>query len=478
MPIGLGRASHTTFLPIMMTTSRLTVLGQLTGRVFRRLARIGAYMTVIPATVVAQTASAASGDYTLSGADIEAHFQSTYIWQHKAAFDAPYTGEHSLLTRPEHSYTFSATAFFGVRLRPGTELYIDPEVIQGTPISGLYGLGSPTNGEIQKVAGPTPLAYLPRVFLRQTWQLGGTQESVASSANQMAGIQASERLVLSVGKMAVTDVFDLNTYAHDPRTQFMTWASLASGPYDFVADAQGYTWGGALEYFNGNWALRAGRFIGPKESNGQELNFAIGRFHGDQVELEHHHEIDGHAGAVRLLGWRNVENMGRYDDAMAFAATNGGVPDVGSVRRPNVKHGWGLHIEQALSDNIGGFARYGWANGQTETYSFEEVDRSAQFGLSFNGALWRRAEDAAGVLLIRNGLSSAHRAYLAQGGLGFFIGDGQLNYRQEQVLETYYNVAMAKRFWLGLDVQHIANPAYNADRGPVNVYGIRLHAEY
>jgi len=445
---------------------------------FRHFICLAACLAIVPVAAVAQASPPTNNDYTLSGADIEAHFQSTYIWQHKAAFKADYTGEHSLLTRAEHSYTFSATAFFGVRLHPGTELYINPEVIQGVPMSSLYGLGSPTNGVIQKVAGPTPLAYLPRVFLRQTWDLGGKKETVASSANQMAGAQASERLVLSVGKLAVTDIFDLNTYAHDPRSQFLTWASLASGPYDYVADAQGYTWGGALEYFNGDWAVRAGRFIGPKESNGQELNFAIGRFHGDQIELEHRHDIAGHAGALRLLAWRNAEDMGRYDDAMAFAALNGGAPDVANVRKPNVKRGWGLHVEQTLSENVGAFARYGWADGHTETYSFEEVDRSAQLGMSLKGAMWQREADAAGMLFIRNGLSSAHRTYLAQGGMGFFIGDGQLNYRQEQIVETYYNLALAKHAWLGFDFQHISNPAYNADRGPVKMYALRLHAEY
>jgi hypothetical protein len=421
---------------------------------------------------------APANDHTLRGIDIEAHFQATYIWQHKDAFDAAYSGPHSLSTAAERSYTFSGTAFFGVRLRPGTELYFDPEVIQGVPLSNLYGLGSPTNGEIQKVAGTTPLAYLPRVFLRQTWDLGGNRETVASAANQMAGLQSSQRLVLTVGKLAVTDIFDLNAYSHDPRSQFLTWSSLASGPYDFVADAQGYTWGGALEYVHDDWSVRAGRFIGPKEPNGQDLNFAIWRFHGDQMELEHRHEIAGQAGAVRVLAWRNLEDMGRFSDAIDYAQRYGGVPDVANVRSPHVKHGWGLHVEQALSDNVGGFARYGWADGQTEVYSFEEVDRSAQLGVAFKGSMWQREGDGAGLLLVRNGLSSAHRAYLAQGGMGFFIGDGRLTYRPEQVLESYYNVAVARSAWVGVDLQHIANPAYNADRGPVNVFSVRLHAEY
>jgi len=410
--------------------------------------------------------------------DVEAHWQATYIWQRKPAFAAAYTGPNSLLPKAEKSYTFSGTGFFGARLWRGAEVYVDPEVIQGVAMSGLVGLASPTNGEIQKVAGPTPKAYLPRVFLRQTWGLGGETEQVESAVHQLAGSRDHDRVVVSVGKMAVTDIFDNNRYSHDARTQFLTWASLAHGPYDYVADAQGYTWGGAVELYKGDWAFRVGRFAGPKESNGEALNLRINRFYGDQFELEHQHEIGGQPGAVRLLYWRNRENMGRFDDAIGYVRLNGGTPDVGTVRRANGKRGWGVHVEQAFTSEVGGFVRYGWADGQTETYSFEEVERSTQVGLSLKGALWGRAEDAAGLLAIRNGLSAAHRAYLSQGGLGFFIGDGRLNYRSEQIHEGYYNIALKKSLWLGLDYQHIANPAYNADRGPVKVYGLRLHAEY
>jgi high affinity Mn2+ porin len=408
----------------------------------------------------------------------DARFQATYVWQRKPAFDAAYSGPNSLATEAEKSYTFSATAYFGARLGPGTELYLDPEVIQGVPLSNLQGLGSPTNGEIQKVAGPNPKLYLPRLFVRHTWSLGGGSEAVEGAQNQLTGTRDRRRLVLTFGKLAVTDIFDANAYSHDARSQFLTWASLAQGPFDFVADTQGYTWGAALEYFHDAWALRVGRFVVAQESNGQSLNFAIGRYHGDQIEVEHSHELGGRPGVIRVLVWNNREVMGRFDDALDFARRNGGTPDVANVRAPHEKHGYGLHVEQALTDAVGAFARYGWADGQTETYSFEEVDRSAQVGVAIKGSAWGRGADTVALIAIRNGLSGVHQRYLAQGGLGFFIGDGRLNYRPERIIETYYSWRLCGPTWLSADYQHIANPAYNADRGPVNVYSLRLHTEF
>jgi len=407
---------------------------------------------------------------------VELHGQATYLWQSKPAFTALYSGANSLSTEREKSYTFSATGFLGLRVWTGGEIYLDGEVIQGVPLSDLHGLGSPTNGEIQKVAGPTPKAYLPRAFLRQTWALGEETEKVNSEQHQLSGLRPKDRFVVTAGKLAVTDIFDQNIYSHDCRSQFLTWASLAQGAFDYVADAQGYSWGAAAEWYQGDWTVRAGRFIGPTESNGEQLNFAMARFHGDQVELEHRHELAGRPGAVRLLWWRNVENMGRFDDALA--ARDGGIPDVGVVRRTNPKHGYGLHWEQAVAADVGAFVRYSWNDGQTEAYSFEEVERSAQAGVQIKGSAWKRDNDTVGVLFIRNGLSQAHQQYLDLGGLGFFIGDGRLTYRPEQIAEAYYNFAVTSYAWIGADVQRIVNPAYNADRGPVNVYSVRLHAEF
>jgi high affinity Mn2+ porin len=416
-------------------------------------------------------------------ADVEdeaynAHYQATYIWQKKPGFSAPYSGPNSLRPAPESSYSFSATAALGWRAWRGGELYFDPELVQGVPLSGLTGLGGMTNGEQQKTGGPNPTLYRARLFLRQTWGLGGERVAVESDANQLAGTLDKRRLVLSVGNLALVDLFDNNAFAHDARTQFLNWTLLAHGAYDFAADARGYTSGAAVEYFYDDWALRAGRFMQPAESNGLPLDSRIMRHYGDQIELEHAHAIGGQPGKLRLLAYRNKARMGGFRDALADAPNNGGVPDVARVRGERVKTGFGLNAEQNLGEALGLFARASRQDGQTETYSFTEIERSLSAGALVKGTNWGRADDAAAVALARNGLSRAHRDYLAAGGHGAFIGDGKLSYRPEAIVEAYYSVNLAPGAWATLDYQRIANPAYNRDRGPVNVASVRLHAQY
>lgn len=407
-----------------------------------------------------------------------AHFQGTYIWQKKPAFTAAYTGVNSLRPEAEKSYSLSATAAFGWRPWAGGELYLDPEVAQGVPLSDLTGLGGMSNGEQEKSGGPNPVFYRARLFLRQSWGLGGEREAVASDANQLAGMVDKRRVVVTLGNLALVDLFDNSAFAHDGRTQFMNWALLAHGAYDFAADARGYTSGAAVEYFYDDWAARAGRFMLPVESNGLALDTRLFKHFGDQVELEHAHALGGQAGKLRLLAFRNRAVMGGFRDALADAAANGGAPDVARVRRERAKLGFGVNLEQNLTADAGVFARAGWSDGASETYSFAEIDRSLSAGAVVKGRAWGRAEDAVGVALAANGLSRAHRDYLAAGGHGAFIGDGALRYRPEAIVEVYYNLDLTRRAAMSLDCQRIANPAYNRDRGPVTVASIRLHAQY
>lgn len=406
-----------------------------------------------------------------------AHVQATYVWQAKPAFDAAYSGPASLAPWRETGYSFSATAAFGVRPWQGAELYVDPEVVQGKAMSGLHGLGGMTNGEQQKTSGTSPTFYRARLFLRQTWNLGGDLQAVESDMNQLAGSVASRRVVLTAGNLAVSDIFDANSQAHDARSQFLNWALVAHGAWDFAADARGYTWGAALEYYDGDWAVRAGRFMLPQESNGLPLDRHIARHHGDQVELEHRHTWLGRAGTVRVLAFRDRTLMGSFRDALAAAAP-GTAPDVGNVRRERGKTGFGLSLDQALGENAAVFARASRNDGQTETYAFAEIERSLSAGATLQGASWGRGGDTLGVAVVRNGLSQAHRDYLAAGGVGAFIGDGRLDYHAEAIAETYYRLGLGPHAALSLDWQHVANPAYNGARGPVNVFGLRLHGQY
>ncbi|GAA6120495.1 carbohydrate porin [Acidovorax sp. FG27] len=408
-----------------------------------------------------------------------ARFQSTYVWQGKRPFAAAYSGPRSLSPDKERSYSFTATAFLGVRAWQGGELYFNPEAAQGVPLSNLTGLGGLTNGEMARTSGSELKFYRARLFLRQTWGLGGGQEAVDPGPNQLAGMVDKRRLVLTAGNLSVTDVFDANAYSHDPRTQFLNWSVMTHGAYDFAADARGYTWGAALEWQHDDWALRAGRFIQPRQPNQQQLDHDIFRHYGDQIELEHAHTLAGRPGTVRLLAFHNRARMSRFADALDLAARTGAVPDIDAVRTgAQGKGGFGVNIEQAATDDVGLFLRASRADGKTETYAFTEIERSLSGGVLVKGTAWGRGGDTLGVAFARNGLSGVHRRYLAAGGTGFFIGDGRLNYRPETIYEAFYSVQLARAAWITLDWQTIRNPAYNADRGPVKVGSVRLHAEF
>lgn len=404
-----------------------------------------------------------------------AKFQTTYVWQRKYPFGAAYTGPNSLSPGIEKSYSFTATAALGARTWRGGEAYFDPEITQGVPLSRLTGLGGFTNGEIARTSGPSPTLYAARLFVRQTWGLGGGRETVESDANQLAGSLERRRLVLTAGKLSVQDLFDDNAYSHDPRTQFLNWSLMTYGAYDFAADSRGYSWGFALEYFDDAWALRAGRFMMPKQSNGLALNPRIFASFGDQIELERSHTLGGQPGKLRVLAFRNQADMGGYRDSIADASASGATPDLATSRKTRVKYGFGVNLEQNLSPSVGAFARASWNNGEAETFAFTEVDRSVSVGVLIKGAGWNRASDSVGVALVRNGISGPHRDYLAAGGLGFFIGDGQLRYGTENIFEAFYSAGIVKEVWLSADFQRIFNPAYNADRGPVSVVSARFH---
>jgi hypothetical protein len=410
--------------------------------------------------------------------DTDAKFQATYVWQEKRPFGAAYSGAHSLSAEREKSYSFTATAALGVRPWAGGELYFDPEVAQGVPLSGLTGLGGFTNGEIARTSGPNPTLYRARLFARQTWGLGGDRERQDSGANQLAGSVDRRRIVLTAGNLSVLDVFDGNAYSHDPRTQFLNWSLMTHGAYDYAADARGYSWGLALEYFHDDWAIRGGRFLMPRQSNGLSLNPRIFDSFGDQLELEHAHRLGDRPGRLRLLAYRNRADMGGYRDAVAEAEAGGTTPDITSTRRRRTKHGLGASLEQDLTAAIGAFARASWNNGEAEEFAFTEIDRSISSGVSVKGTGWERPSDTLGLAFASNGLSSAHRAYLAAGGLGFFLGDGALRYRSEDIVESYYSLNIAKTAWITADFQRIFNPGYNADRGPVTVLSARLHCEF
>ena len=404
--------------------------------------------------------------------------QSTYIREIKPAFDAPYTGSNSLKENYENSWTFSSTAFFGARVWDGGEIYINPEAFSGVSLSDLHGLGGFNNGEDQKGTNPKEQYYIARFFLRQTFNFGGEKTKIDSDQNQLGGWTNTRKLVLTIGKISLTDIFDNNIYSHDARKQFMNWSLMTYGAYDYAADTKGYTEGIAVELYYDDWAIRYGRFMEPSKSNGPNLDGALLQHYGDQIELQHSHIIGTQNGTIRVLLFQNKTKTGSYDDAINYGIENSLAPDLSQVRKEQYKKGGGINIEQSLAKDIGMFARASWNDGKTETFAFTEIDRSYSIGLQLNGRLWQRNNDSFGIGTVNNALSSTHKAYLSMGGMGAFLGDGQLNYKNEQILEAYYSYGFLKHFWCTLDMQRIQNPGYNADRGKATFLGIRLHTEF
>lgn len=409
----------------------------------------------------------------------QARFQTTYVRQNKPSFRADYSGPNSLSPERERSYSLTATLMLGARPWRGGEVYLNPEMALGLPLSQLTGLGGFPNAELARTAGRDPVFYLARLFVRQTWALGGEAQRVEPDQNQLAGSISSRRVVATVGLLPVIDLFDDNAYNHDGRTQFMNWSIVTHAAYDFAADARGYSRGAALEWFHDDWALRIARFAMPSESNGGKQNLALGHSYGDQIEVERGWHLGADKpGRLRLLAFRNRAQTGSFADALALAAATGATPDVAAVRRDQVKAGYGVNVEQSLGRLGGAFLRASRNDGRTETFAYTEVDRSVSGGVLFSGAAWGRSRDSAGLAFARNGLSASHRDYLAAGGLGFFLGDGRLNYRAETIFEALYAFSLAPRAWASFDAQRIVHPAYNADRGPVNVFSLRTRIAF
>ena len=406
-----------------------------------------------------------------------AHFQTTYIRQVQPAFHSPYEGPHSLRGEPGASYSLTGTASFGLRLGESTEAYLDPEVAQGVPLSGLGGLAAFPNGELAKTSGASLKLYLARAFVRHTFELGGDATPVDSDANQLKSSYDAHRVVVTVGKMSVLDLFDASTYAHDPRTQFMNWSLMTYGAYDYPADARGYTNGLAVDYDDGPWTLRAARFAEPQKPNGLPLDNGLLHHFGDQVELVHTHSFGSYAGALRVLAFRSRAIMATYEDALA-AAPAGTAPSLDAVRTgAHVKTGVGVDAEQQVASDLGVFVRAMRADGKTETYAFTESDASLSAGLQLQGKRWSRDKDVVGLAVGADAISSAHREYLERGGLTSFLGDGTLRYGRERMAELYYSAELGAGFTLTADAQRVVNPGYNMDRGPAAFYALRLHWE-
>ena len=429
--------------------------------------------------------------------------QLTWIESFKLPFHAAYTdvggSTNSLRPGYENSFTGSFTIYAGARLWHGAELYLAPETVSEVPLSDLHGLGGAIqNFELQKGGNPVPIGYLSRAYLQQTIGLGGEREHVESEPLALGHEQDHDRIVITAGRLSVVDIFDRNSYAADLRRQMFDMAFMTYAAFDFPADLQGYTIGAFGELYLGDWAVRIARELEPKGPNQGDLEYEFWKSYGDQVEVEHDHELAGHPGAVRVLGFHDHATMGRFQDAIvAFGAdpgdnaagceaaglfhydsTNPTAPDLCWVRRPNDKWGIGINIEQEIAKGIGVFLRAMYADGQSEVYAFTSADRSLALGVLARGGLWHRRDDYAGAGFGASGISKSHADYLKLGGIDAFVGDGRLAPGTEMVGEAFYGFNVASSIWISGDYELIVHPGFNVDRGPVSILGARLHAEF
>jgi high affinity Mn2+ porin len=405
------------------------------------------------------------------------HFQQTVIMQAHNKLAVPYSGLHSLQSDEGIKSSLTSTMFIGRKLWKGAAVYVNPEIAGGEGLSGALGVAGFVNGETFRIGEPKPALYIGRAYIKQHISLGGNKIALDNGANQIQEEISEKGINLIFGKFAISDFMDNNGFSHDPRSQFFNWSLMSNGAWDYSANTRGYTWGGVIEYYTAKWAVRYGIVLEPKEANGQVLDTNVTRQQGQVLEIERKYTLGGKKGTVRIMAFFNNAMMGNYKQATKDTAIYH--LDITQTRNfGRSKYGFGINMEQQLTDEIGMFARTSWNDGHNETWAFTEIDNSVSIGFVSNMSKYKRPNDKFGIAFVSNGISEDHKNYIAAGGLGFIIGDGKLNYTRENILETYYSARITDAFFLSLDYQFVANPAYNKDRGVVNVLGIRGHIEF
>ncbi len=407
------------------------------------------------------------------------HGQSTTTWQGNSSFPAAYSGANSLSSHANGRETFDATLFVGVRLWSGMEVWADPEVDQGFGLANTLGLAGFSSAEAYKVGNIHPYFRLQRLFGRQTIDLGGEAVAVDPDLNVLGGATTSNRIVITGGKLSAADIFDTNEFAHDPRSDFLNWSIVDTGSWDYAADAWGYTYGAAIEWYQDWWTIRAGLFDLSTVSNSTDLDPVFISQTQTNIELEERHLLFGQRGTLKLLFYLDRGRLGAYTDAVALARASGTVPNVSNVLNYRSKTGLSLNLGQKITDDIGVFARAGWSQGSIQAYDFTDVVNSFSAGTRVKGALWGREHDEFGFAVAVNASSRQSRQYFNAGGLGILVGDGQLpRASTEQIVETYYNIGITDGVVLTPDFQYIKNPAYSVNRGPVAIFAARFHVQF
>ena len=430
-----------------------------------------------PAVAIASTPALVDTDR------VNFHGQATFTEQAYPAIRSPYQGPNSLPGGGQGREITDVTLYAGVRLWQAAELWINPEIDQGFGLGDVHGVAGFPSAEAFKEGFSYPYARVQRAFVRQTIDLGGDTQKVDADINQFAGSQTANRLTLTLGRFAITDIFDTNKYANNPKNDFLNWSIVNAGTFDYAGDAWGITYGAAAEWYQGNWTVRGGIFdlsktpAGGISPEGGQLDSSFGQF---QLvgEIERRYQLWDQPGALKITGFLSRGRAGQFADALALAAITGGPADINAVRKYESRPGLSLNIQQQISDDIGVFGRIGWADGHVEPWDFTDIDGTISAGASLSGRLWARPGDTVGIAGAVNSISGVHQAFLNAGGLGILVGDGMLPHPGlEQIVEAYYQLPVSV-LKLTLDYQFILNPAYNTDRGPASVFTVRLHTQF
>jgi high affinity Mn2+ porin len=433
---------------------------------------------LVVVALVAMTAHALADDnYVIDHSDAPwwASAQVNTILQAQPGFHSPYSGPNSFSPDDHAQVSVVASIYLGYEITPWTAIIVSPESAGGGGLSTALGLAGFTNLDVVRnpSLGATP--YIGRAYIDQIIPLDDTRAPADRSPLRIFRKLPAHRLEIRAGKLGTVDMFDLNSSGTDSHLQFMNWTIDNNGAYDYAADTRGYTLGAIIEYASPLFAVRYGALLMPKVANGIDYDYDVANARGEQLEVDVHDCIAGHAGIIRALAFWNHARMGDYDEALAeYRQGIVDTPDVTATRLPGrVKYGFGLNVEHEIAGTLHGFARLGWNEGKRESFAYTEVDNTVLVGADMRP----RASDKLGIAFVTNGISDSHRTYLAYGGVGFLLGDGKLHYGREDILETYYTMRAYRGVFPALDVQLISHPGYNVDRGPAVVGSVRLHVE-
>lgn len=472
--------------------------------------KLGTHLVAALFGFMAQPGNSTAGD---TNSRFNLHFQLTTIDQWHTKFNSPYQGLHSLSPNEEQDMSLTSTFYLGTRLWKYGELYVDPEIAGGKGFSGAQGIAGFTNGEIYRVGDPTPTLYLARAYWVQYIPLKSHKNTLADDdANQVKDSVPDKCFRFIIGKYCLADFFDDNAYSHDPRTQFINWAAMSNGAWDYPANTRGYTYAATVGFSDKNFAAQACAALEPTQANGPTLDWNIDKtigltgevsytimhikkYKSDTPNVKVDSTLNIFGGPIEnviyfgspinfhFLFFNNITRAGNYEQSIADY--NAGLVDTLDVNnltsyKGNKKYGLGLSFDMALSRHTGIFARLGWNDGHTASWAYTEIDRTALLGIAYYNTLFKKLNYNFGICGIINGISTQHQNFLNAGGYGFIIGDGKLPwYAPEIIGEAYYNIHITKNIAVAVDYQYVQNPGYNPDRGPVKaIISGRVHVAF